>query len=210
MYDSVYVIFPKKCNFDRDEDLMNELNIIKGNLSIVKVEDFKFESQKNKNLIIFQNISFYNERKFSLPLKIYEIYCFELNIIVVPVHFIFLKLNSINLWLSTYIKKILIIILYFVLWFYISLFIHTIYIKYGNQIIKICVYPLISMIVIQYLVIFNLKILITTIILYNWGKYFIINKKISLCSKILLKLGVPILAMRHYSTIILFLIYNKI
>ena len=81
------------------------------------------------------------------------------------------------------------------------IFIRSIYQQYGDNFFKICVMPLISMLIIKLAITFNLMMLLTTIILYFWGDYFMIITKPPLFKFIIFKTFVPPLAFFHYSAL---------
>jgi len=99
------------------------------------------------------------------------------------------------------IKIIIISCLCIVLWFYIAIFIQSIYKNYGKNIFKICAMPLITLLIINLVFVSNIKILIATILLYFKGKEYINRAKHNIFIKIIFKIFVQEIALNHFNAI---------
>jgi len=106
--------------------------------------------------------------------------------------------------IKTQIKTIIILFIYLYIWLYLMVFIQSIYKQYGNNIIKICIMPLVSVLVIKLAITFNLMMFITTLILYLRGDYFMNTSKLPLIHMIIFKGFVPPLAFHHYRALRIF------
>jgi hypothetical protein len=163
------------------------------------------EKEKEKEKFIVKN----EKRNFTFPIKDnskYKITCEKLSICKSvkesPFSFkIRIKRNS---------KRIIIFTLYLFLWIYIAIFMKNIYSKYGDNIFKICIFPLISSIIIKFFFTINLTIFISAIVLYHKGKIIINNKKPELFWKIIFDIFVPNMSLNHYIAIVNFVDFNKI
>lgn len=141
------------------------------------------------------------KRLFLFPIKNNIFTCLQIYITNPPV------LDYLANLIKTKIKTLFVIFLYLYIWLYLMVFIQSIYKQFGNNIIQICVMPLVSMVVIKLVINFNIMMFITTIILYFRGDYFINTSKLPLIANILFKGLVPPLAFHHYSAL---RIYEKL
>lgn len=103
--------------------------------------------------------------------------------------------------ITSEIKSTLIMFIYIFIWFYLMIFIQQIYKQYGNNIIKICVVPLISMLIVKLFITVNLMLFIATIILCKWGDYFLYSKKVAFIKQTIFNALVPPLALHHYAAL---------
>jgi len=109
--------------------------------------------------------------------------------------------SNLNNLIKTYTKIILIGTIYLFLWLFIAVFVESIYKQYGNNVFKICVMPLISMLFIKLVFIVNIMLLIATIIIYFRGKAYLNNAKNNIITTIIFQALVPPLALNHFSAI---------
>jgi hypothetical protein len=100
-------------------------------------------------------------------------------------------------------KAILILSIFVVMWVYMLMFIKNIHEKYGENFVKICVIPLISMIFVQWLIVQNIVLFITTFLMYFFGKKLYHIKRFNIF-KFLFDCLVPITASNHHQAILLF------
>jgi len=103
--------------------------------------------------------------------------------------------------IKIYLKIILLSTLFLILWLFIAVFVESIYKNYGNNVFKIAVMPLISMLFVKFVIVVNIKLLIATILLYFKGREYLNNKKNNLLIKIIFKAFVSPLALNHFSAI---------
>jgi len=104
--------------------------------------------------------------------------------------------------IKIYVKILLVGTIYLFIWFYIAIFVESIYKQYGKNVFKICVIPLISMLFIKLVIFVNIRLLIAACILYFKGKEYVNNKKNNLLMTIVFKALVPPLALNHFSAIL--------
>jgi len=138
------------------------------------------------------------KRGFLFPSNINIFTCNQITIINIA------KLDYITGLIKTGIKTLIILFLYLYIWVYLMVFIQSIYKQYGKNIIKICIMPLISMLVIKLAITFNVMMFMTTLILYFWGDYYLNTIKLPIISMVIFKGLVPPLAFHHYSALKLF------
>jgi len=143
------------------------------------------------------------KRGFLFPSKLNIFSCNQISITNIN------KLDYISELIRTGIRTSIIIFLYLCMWFYLMVFIQSIYKQYGKNIIKICVMPLISMIIIKLLISFNVMIFMTTVILYFWGDYFLNTIKLPFIMMVIFNGLVPPLAFHHYIALKLFRVLTK-
>jgi len=144
-------------------------------------------------------------RSFTFPCKDSSIF-FCQKITILPVS----KFNDIVNLIKSSAKIILIFAIYLNLWFYIAVFVESIYKQYGNNVFKICVMPLISMLFIKLVIVINIMLLIATTILYFYGKTFLNKGKNNLFAIIIFKALVPPMALNHFSAILNYQSFMKI
>jgi len=166
-----------------------------------QIENFEisYESKKVNQSRRKYKIFTVKNRSYNFPTNKKVFTCNQISIINPPV------LDYIDNLIKSQIKTILVIILYLYIWLNLLVFIQSIYKQFGNNIIKICVNPLISMLIIKLTITFNIMMFITSFILYNWGDYFIKNSKLNLIPLIIFKAFVPPLAFQHYNALKLFI-----
>jgi len=195
LYEEVKMINNKEQReFKNDECLYREDT--NSNNEIFKIEyfDFSFEakntnkfSKNSKKIMSIKNRSYLfqgnNKNQFS---------CVEISIESLR------SFNNLAILIKSDIKTILVFLLYIYLWIYLMIFITAIYRQYGDNIFKICVMPLISMLVIKLAITFNVMMFLSTIILYFWGDFFMSTHKPPLLKMIIFKALVPPLAFLHY------------
>jgi len=105
---------------------------------------------------------------------------------------------------KVYLKIYLIFVIFFVILFYLMILIQNIQTKYGNNFLQLCVLPFFTTLLIKYLFKFNFMMLITSIILYYFGEYFINNKKVPLYIYYISKAFLSPVVMNHYYAIKLY------
>lgn len=110
-------------------------------------------------------------------------------------------LDNLKILIKSHIKILLVLLIYLYLWIHLMIFIKSIYQQYGDNFFKICIMPLISLLIIKLTIIFNLMMFLSTIILYFWGDYFMKISKPPLFKFIIFKILVPPLAFLHYSAL---------
>lgn len=176
------------------EALLNQKNLKTENFRIEIISNRIHKKNAKRCLLIWK------KRDFVFPQKRVNknIQCEAISIIKhSPISYAIVKARI-------YIKTIIIITTYVFLLLFITLFIQNIYQKYGNNLIKLCFMPLVSILIIKLVIVNNFKIMITTLILYYKGKSFI-NAKQKLWKKILFKFFVPAIALNHYQSILTYL-----
>lgn len=145
-------------------------------------------SQFKKKMIIS-----IRERTFVFPLRdTSSISCFRISITEIS------KADDFLIKFKSSLKIAIVFAVYLFLWFYIAVFVQSIYKQYGNNIFKICVMPLISMLFIKLVIIVNIMVLLTNIVLYYRGKDFVNKSKKNHFSKIIFAALVPPPALNHY------------
>lgn len=169
---------------------LNELEF-----SVQHIDSLSFTVVKNYKNNTSKKIVSIKERFFLFPNKEDIFSCFQLSISPIP------KLDYIAGVLRSSIKSLIIFAIFIYIWLNLMIFIQVIYKQYGKNIFKICIMPLISMIVIKLLVTFNIMMFLTTIILYYWGDYFLNTIKLPFLANIIFKVLVPPLAFHHYSAL---------
>jgi len=186
-------------------------------------EAFNKEYFQTRNFIYFQLEKFdmfYESNKFNKRSKRYKIFDFKSRHYIFPTNKNVFSCQQISIidppildyfaiFIKKQIKTILIILIYLFVWINSIVFIQSIYKQYGKNIIQICIMPLISMLAIKLTITFNIMMLLTTIILYKWGEYFITNSKLPLIPMIIFKGLVPPIAFHHYVALNTFLLLIK-
>jgi hypothetical protein len=94
-----------------------------------------------------------------------------------------------------------VILLY--VWYWLAVFIQSIYTQYGTNIVKIVIMPLVSMLFTKFVITFNIMLFLSTILVYFFGARFYANSKSSL-EKIIFGALVPIIALNHHKAILMF------
>lgn len=84
-------------------------------------------------------------------------------------------------------KIIYVIILYLFLWFYLAVFIKSIYQQYSNNVVEICVIQFVSMLFKKLMIIFPIELLIITIVLCFKVEDYITNAKNPFLQNVFLK-----------------------
>lgn len=143
-------------------------------------------------------------RSYTFPCKDSSIFNCQ-KITILPVS----KFSDIGVFIKSSSKIFIVSAIYLVLWFYIAVFVESIYKQYGNNIFKICVMPLISMLFIKLVIVVNIMLLIATIVLYFKGKAFLNNAKNNVFVTVIFKALVPPLALNHYSAILTYQNFTK-
>jgi len=162
-----------------------------------QIENFEifYESKKaNKSRMKYKIFEF-KTRFYNFPTNKKVFSCQQISITNPPV------LDYLANLIKTKIKTILIILLYLYIWLNLLVFIQSIYKQFGKNIIKICVMPLIYMLVIKLTISFNVMMFLTTFILFKWGDYFMKISKLPIIPMIIFKGLVPPLAFHHYTAI---------
>jgi len=98
-------------------------------------------------------------------------------------------------------KVSIMLITYCILWFLLAIFIQNIYENYKNNVIKVCLTPLIMTLIVKVFIVSNIWMFFTTFLLFYFGKEYTIRVKSSKLIKILFKIFVPRLALNHYLAI---------
>ena len=171
-------------------------------LVICNVNDNNFDADK-KNNGPKPKVVTSKERKYNFYFKANNDYfptCFYFSIQNYP------NYRNWKAIVKLYIKQSLIFILYAYLLTNITVFIQLIYEQYADNIFKLCIMPLISMLVINLFITSNLQFFLTAIVLYYRGKVFLtIHKlKLSTMDKLLKMIFVNDLAYMHYESIDLY------
>lgn len=179
------------------------INYLINRLSIEKFQVFLKSSREITPKLNKKMIFFITARSFNLPIKdSSKISCFKASFIEVT------NANNIVILIKSYIKMGLIIAIYFLLWFYIAIFVESIYKQYGKNVIKICIMPLVSMLFIKLCIIMNIEFLLAALILYTKGKSYINTAKISLLYRLIFSIFVNPMAINHYCAILYYTLLN--
>ena len=101
------------------------------------------------------------------------------------------------------IRGILVLLMLLFIWFYLFIFVQEIYKKYGDNIVKICILPVVSRMGIALLITANIMAFISTVLMYFIGKRMYMQTKISI-TKIVFQALVPPLCIFHHQSIIYF------
>lgn len=150
-------------------------------------------------------IAKYYSRSFIFPTKYSSIFSCNSISFIEPSNF-----DDIKSIIKGNIKIIIILIIYLILWIYIAVFVQVIYVKYGKNIIEICVMPLVSMLFTKLVIVVNIMILIATAILYFKGKEFINSTKHNMFMRIIFTTLVPPIALNHFSAILTYQSFAKL
>ena len=169
------------------------------NLIIENVNDIFFEAkeqgkQGKKYLKIFE----IKERNYHFYDRYHKIECFKL--FIINPRSIFDKNSRVRI----FFKSLTIYLLFIFLWCYFAIFIQGIYELYGDNIIYICLSPLISIILFKLLITANFKILVTTAYLYYFGNYYINRRRHGICQKIALRIFASPIAYKYYQALVMF------
>jgi len=177
-----------------DNDLLNKKYVI------VNPEYFQYLRRENQFYKANNFIKYFylRDRKFIFPGKFFNISCFELYIIkneqiALPKYF-----------KRVYIKIFLTFMIYFIILFYLMILIQNIQTKYGDNFIQLCILPFVTTLLMKYLFTFNIMMLITSLILYNFGEYILNNKKVPLFIYGVSKLFISPVVLNHYYAIKLY------
>lgn len=167
---------------------------------LVRTSNYHYLSIKKSTLKAGKVKNYFcsGERKFTFPGKYNDISCSKLSITKNSV--ITLPKNTIKV----YIKIIFILLIYIIISFYLMFFIQNISEKYGNSFIEVCILPFFINLAVKYIFTFNFMMLITSLILYNFGDYFLNNKKVPLYLLIVSKIFISPSVLNHYSAIKLY------
>ena len=168
---------------------------------IVKTDEIFFNAKKEKNIKKYSKIFEIKNRNYNFFIKNTKVDCFQISITN------YKSIKDRKQQITSNIKFIFLVILYFYLLFNIVLFIQSIHMLYGDNILKICLMPLISMILFRFLIISNMNILLITIILFYKGRYFrgIRPEKYGLLKKIIFWVFVRPMAFRHYQALVIYM-----
>jgi hypothetical protein len=104
----------------------------------------------------------------------------------------------------TYLKIFLISLIFIIIWISLLILIKSIYESYGNNFIKICIMPLVSLLFVKLFIIANVLIFIQTILLWKYGKKYYSNPKRSFLLNIIFKALVPPKSNNQFKSIISF------
>jgi len=172
---------------------------------IVKNDEIIYIANKEKKIKKYSKIFEIKKRSYNFYIKNTKVDCFQISIIN------YKSIRNRKQQITSNIKFIFIIFLYFYLWFQLFIFIQSIYMSYGDNIFKICVMPLISMIFTKLVIIENIMILLTTLVLFFKGKYYtsIRREKYTLLKKIIFNAFVPPMAFEHYEALVMYMQYTK-
>jgi len=194
----------KQTKFERNVISGNSIlenDIIRKNYEIVEAENFQYLNNNQESSSVVRKKSIYTyagERKFTFPGKFLNVSCNHLYIIknyeiLIPKH---LKI--------VHVKIYFIFIIYFVILWYLMILIQNIQTKYGHNFIQLCILPFFINLLVKYLFTFNFMMLITTLLLYYFGEYFINNKKVPLLIFGVSKVFISPIVMNHYYAIKLY------
>ena len=173
----------------------NKTNLIQ----IEKVDDIYFEAKKQiKPGKKYFKIIETKERTYNHFDKYQIIECFKLQI--VNPRSLFDKKSK----LMSIIKTVFIFVIFIFLWLNFAIFIQGIYEIYGDNLVFLCVLPLISIFFIKLLISDNISILQTTAFLYFFGKYYTSRRKYGLLQKIALRYFVSPLAFKYYEALFMY------
>jgi len=170
------------------------------NFIFIRASNYNFLSNKKSSIKASKIKKYFSsaERKFTFPGKYDDISCIKISITKAPS--ITLPKNTIKV----YLKIFFILFIYFVISLYLMFFIQNISEKYGNSVIQVCILTFFINLALKYIFTFNFMMLITTIILYNFGDYFLNNKKVPLYLLIVSKIFISPSVLNHYSAIKLY------
>jgi hypothetical protein len=165
----------------------------------MKIYDKQRQELSNRNKMIFKTRS-PNFPEMSNENGGLKISCFQ---ITVQNKEVYELKKSPSTKLRNIIKLSIAFCILFVVWFYIAIFVMSIYKQYGNNLFKICIMPLISMIVIKLGVTQNIMIFIATVLLYFFGNKMNAISKVSIFT-IIWSILVPLMAQNHHKAILIF------
>ena len=172
-------------------------------VEIEHVVEINFDSTLTRQEKKYSKIFDHKKRIFNFYIKNRTVSCFKISITNPQ------PINDLAQVIKSYMKTGLITFLYLFLWFYLAIFIQSIYKQYGKNIFKICVMPLISMLVIKLCITVNIIMFFTTVVLYYFGDYFSNRKKYALFPLIIFKALVPPLAFQHYEALKFYVQFMK-
>ena len=168
---------------------------------IVKTDEIIYNAKKEKEIKKYSKIFEIKKRSYNFYIKNTKVDCFQISITN------YKSIKDRKQQITSKIKFTLVILLYFYLLFKIALFIQSIHMSYGDNIFKICVMPLISMILFNLLITSNIIILLSTIVLFYKGRYYtsIRPEKYGLLKKIIFWVFVRPMAFRHYQALVIYM-----
>jgi len=184
-------------------NLFEKENIIEENkLNIQNIENFQINA-KLVNRKIKRKYTVSESSYISKSNKFYGTSKYNLKILCLK--------NESNLIskLRSNFKTIIIFCLFFVLWFFDLILLQSIYEQFGSNILKICFYPFITMIIVKKLIIVKIMILLNTFILFYFGKYLLILRKKPIIIYLIVAIFVPPSSLEHYSALITYLYMIK-
>lgn len=101
------------------------------------------------------------------------------------------------------IKYFVIMGIYTIISLYLAIFIQSIYAQYADNVFMLCIFPIISLLVIKLTITINIILFMSTVVMYVFGNKIYNNKKINLC-RIFYYCIVPIIAANHHNSILSF------
>jgi hypothetical protein len=100
--------------------------------------------------------------------------------------------------------KLIIYAVFFVgLWVLIFFMISIVYYKYEDNMYKITIAPIVSVVLIKFTVVQNILILVFTFVLYKWGRQFYAERRSTTnLSSLLFRFGIPVFAKANHMSVI--------
>jgi len=102
------------------------------------------------------------------------------------------------------IKGVFLIILYIFLLFFIAVFVRSIFSQYRDKTFKICVMPLISMLIVKLVFVFNIMTFLGCLLLYRYGKSYINSNKKPFILNIYFKIFITPIMLQHFTSLELY------
>lgn len=188
--------FFEESNFNNENNSSNDYE----NYYTLKIESFSESFLGEKETITQvkkkKMIANINKRTFIFPLReLSHISCFKVSITEISV------INDFLHRLKSSAKIIIMFAFYLLLWYYIAVFIQSIYKQYGDNIFQICVMPLISMFFIKLVFVVNIMIFVTTLLLHYKGASIVNSSKKNIYWNVIFIALVPPAALNHYMAI---------
>jgi len=179
---------------------INKNDLVKKQFQIIQTIKYQYLTSKRKlsERTNIKKYSYTGNRKFTFPGKFIKISCSEVYIIKNQ------EIKISKVLKRVYFKVFIIFIIYSVIIFYLMILIQNILTKYGNNFFELCILPFVSTLLMEYLISFNFMMFITSLILYNFGEYFINNKKLPLHLYCISKIFINPIVMNHYYAIKLY------
>jgi len=196
-------ILKNKNEFIRSNRLnsdINKNNIFKNEFQITLNINFQYLTciKELSERTYVNKYSYSGNRSFTFPGRFIKISCSEFYIIQNQ------EINVPKISKRVYFKVTIIFLIYFIIIFYLMILIQNIQTKYGNKFFGLCILPFLSTLLIKYLISFNVMMLVTSLILFNFGEYFINNKKLPLPIYFISKIFINPIVLNHYYAIKLY------